>query len=85
MQVTLTRADVPAAMVMATLFLIFGLFALLRPEKLRSAMDNLANAWGQDAWHPYRMPIPILRLVVGSVGIGGSVLFLYAAYVGFGR
>ena len=80
-----SRGDVPAAFVMAALFLTFGLFAILRPENLRAAMDNFANAWKQGAWHPYRMPIPVLRLVVGGVGIGGAALFLYIAYVGLSR
>ena len=40
---------------MAALFFTFGLFALLRPDKVRNAMDNFANAWKQDSWHPYRM------------------------------
>jgi hypothetical protein len=66
---------------MAVLFFTFGLFALLRPEKVRNAMDNLANAWKQDSWHPYRMPLPVLQLVVGGTGIGGAALFVYIAYV----
>jgi len=66
---------------MAALFFTFGLFAVLRPEKLRAVMDNFAKG----AWHPYRMPIPVLRLVVGGVGIGGAALFLYIAYVGLSR
>jgi len=80
-----SRGDAPAALVMAALFLSFGLFAILRPEKLRAAMDNFANAWKQGTWHPYRMSIPILRLVVGGVGIGGAALFVYIAYVGLSR
>jgi len=70
---------------MALLFLSFGVFAVLRPEKLRAAMDNLANSWKEESWHPYRMPIPVLRFVVGVAGIGGAALFLYIAYVGFNR
>jgi hypothetical protein len=42
---------------MAALFFAFGLFAVLRPDKARNAMDNFANAWKQDSWHPYRMPL----------------------------
>jgi len=80
-----SRSDAPAALVMAALFLSFGLFAILRPEKLRAAMDNFANAWKQGSWHPYRMPIPILRLVVGGMGIGVAALFMYIAYAGFSR
>jgi hypothetical protein len=48
-------------------------------------MDNFANAWSQDSWHPYRMPLSILRLVVGGSGIGGAALFVYIAYVALGR
>jgi hypothetical protein len=70
---------------MAGAFLSFGLFAILRPETLRNALDNFANTRKQGAWHPYRMPIPVLRLVVGAVGIGGAAVFLYIAYVGLTR
>lgn len=80
-----SRGDAPAALIMAALFLSFGLFAILRPEKLRAAMDNIANTWKQGTWHPYRMPIPVVRLVVGGVGIGGAALFIYIAYVGLSR
>jgi hypothetical protein len=70
---------------MAALFLSFGLLAILRPEKLRSAMDNIANSWKQGSWHPYRMPTPVLRFVVGGTAIGVAALFLYIAYTGLGR
>jgi hypothetical protein len=70
---------------MAALFFTFGLFAILRPEEVRNAMDNIANAWKQDSWHPYRMSLLVLRLVVGSIGIGGAALFVYIAYVALGR
>ncbi len=60
-------------------------FALLQPDKVRNAMDNFANAWKQDSWHPYRMPLPVLRLVVGGTGIGVAALFGYIAYVAFSR
>jgi len=66
---------------MAVLFFTFGLLALLRPEKVRNAMDNFANAWKQDSWHPYRMPLSVLRLLVGGTGIGGAALFFYIAYI----
>ena len=86
MQGTLpSRADAPAALLMAVLFLTFGVFALLRPDKVRNAMDDFANAWKQGSWHPYRMPLPVLRLVVGGTGIGGAALFVYIAYVALGR
>lgn len=53
------------------------MFAVLRPEKLRNVMDDFANAWKQDSWHPYQMSLPVLRLVVGSAGIDVAVLFVY--------
>jgi glucose-6-phosphate isomerase len=70
---------------MAVLFLTLGVFALLRPDKVRNAMDDFANAWKQGSWHPYRMPLPVLRLVVGGTGIGGAALFVYIAYVALSR
>jgi hypothetical protein len=70
---------------MAMLFFSFGLFGLLRPDKLRSVMDAFANAWKQGSWHPYRMPLPLLRLAVGVAGIGGAALFGYIAYIGLSR
>jgi hypothetical protein len=80
-----SRADAPAALLMAVLFLTFGLFAVVRPEKVRSAMDSFAGAWKEGSWHPYRMPLPVLRLVVGGAGIGGAALFAYIAYVALSR
>ena len=80
-----SRADGPAALVMAVLFLCFGLFAIMRPERLRTAMGNFANSWKRANWHAYRMPLPVLRLVAGAVGIGGAALFLYIGYVALTR
>ena len=86
MQGTLpSRGDAPAALLMAVFFFSFGLFAILRPDKLRGAMDNFANVWKQGSWHPYRMPLPVLRFVVGGIGIGGAALFGYIAYVVLSR
>jgi len=79
------RSDAPAALAMAALFLTFGLFAILRPEKLRAVMDNFANSWKQGLWHHYRVPTRVLRFVGGGAGIGGAALFLYIAYVGLSR
>jgi hypothetical protein len=70
---------------MAALFFTFGIFAVSRPDKVRNAMDNFANAWKQDSWHPYQMPLPVLRVVVGGVGIGVAALFVYIAYVALSR
>jgi len=84
-QNTVSPGDAPAALVMGLLFLSFALFTIVSPEKVRTAMDNVANSWKQGSWHPYRMPLPLLRLVVGTVGIGGAALFFYISYVGFTR
>jgi len=82
MQTTVpARSDAPAALLTAAFFLSFGLFAILRPDKLRTAMDTFANSWKSDGWHPYRMPLPVVRVVVGTVGIAGAVLFSYIACV----
>jgi hypothetical protein len=80
-----TRGDAPAALLLATFFLTFGLFALLRPDQLRTAMDRFADGWKQGSWHPYKMSAPMLRYIVGSVGIAGSALFFYIAYAAFTR
>jgi len=40
-----TRSDVPGLCFMAAMFLGFGLFAILKPDALRSGMDNFANHW----------------------------------------
>lgn len=76
-----SRPDAPAALLMAVFFLSFGFFAILRPEKLQTGMDAFANSWKSGGWHPYRMPLSVLRVVVGTVGIAGAVLFAYIAYV----
>jgi len=70
---------------MAVVFLTFGVFTILRPAVVRAAMDNFADSWKKGGWHPYRMPLPALRLIVGSVGIAGAALFSYIAYVAFTR
>ncbi len=48
-------------------------------------MDNFADTWKKASWHPYRMPLPLLRWTVGGVGIAGAMLFIYIAYLGFTR
>lgn len=80
-----SRGDAPAALLMASFFLVFGLFALLRPDKLRTTMDRFTDGWKQGSWHPYKLPIQVLRYGVGSVGIAGSALFSYIAYVALTR
>jgi hypothetical protein len=37
------------------------------------------------SWHSYRMPLPLLRLVVAGAGIGGAALFVYIAYIALSR
>ena len=74
------RSDVPALFAMAALYFSFGMFAILRPATLRNAMDNFANAWKQGSWHPYKMPIPVLRVAVGGTGMIGAALFVYIAF-----
>jgi hypothetical protein len=64
-----SRSDAPGLLVMAVLFLSFGMFAIMRPAVLRNAMDNFANAWKQGGWYPYKMSDPAIRVVVGGVGI----------------
>jgi hypothetical protein len=82
---TPTRGDASAALVAAMLFLTLGLFAIFDPDGLRTAMDNVVNALHRRTWHPYRMPIPVLQIVVGSVGIVGAAILIYIAYMGLGR
>jgi len=79
------RSDAPAALLMGLLFLAFGLFAIFRPQAIRKTMDGLANVWKQDSWHPYKMPLPLMRVVVGSVGIGCSALFFYIGFLALRR
>ena len=80
-----SRSDAPALIVMAVMFLSFGLFAIVRPEALRAAMDNFANAWKQGSWHPYKMSNSAIRLIVGGVGIMGAALFVYIACIALSR
>ncbi len=70
---------------MAAFFLTFGIFAILRPDKLRTTMDNFANTWKRGSWHPYRMSLPLLRVTVGAVGILGAAVFVYIAFVALTR
>ena len=80
-----TFADVPGLLAMAVCYLIFASIGIFWPEKLRSMMDRFSDSWKKNSWHPYRMPLNVLRWVVGTVGIAGAVLFIYIAYVGFTR
>ena len=64
-----SRSDASALFVMAVMFLSFGLFAIMRPEALRTAMDNFANAWKPGGWHPYKMSTTAVRVIVAGVGI----------------
>jgi hypothetical protein len=80
-----SRSDAPALFVIAVMFLSFGLFAMMRPEALKTATDNFANAWKQGGWHPYKMSTPAIRAVVGRVGILGAALFVYIACTALSR
>jgi hypothetical protein len=80
-----SRADASAALIAAMLFLSLGLFAIFEPDRLRIVMDNVVNALNRGTWHPYRMPIPVLRIVVGGIGIGTGILFIYVAYLGLAQ
>jgi hypothetical protein len=73
------RSDAPTLFAMAAFFFSFGLFAILRPAALRNAMDNFANAWKEGAWHPYKMPLSLLRVVAGGTGMLCAALFMYIA------
>ena len=75
------RSDAPALLLMAAMFLSLGLYAIVRPGALRTAMDNLTDAWEPDGWHPCKMSEPAVRVVVGGVGVLCAVLFAYIAYV----
>jgi hypothetical protein len=66
-------------------FLALGLYAFFRPDRLRMAMDRFADGYKRGRWHPYKMPLHVLRYGVGSVGIAGSALFFYIAHVAFTR
>jgi hypothetical protein len=80
-----SRSDVPALFLLASIFLAFGLFAILKPDALRMTIDNFANYWKKDSWHPYKMRRPVLQIVVGTTGVLGSALFVYIAYVALSR
>jgi hypothetical protein len=79
-----SRADAPAAVLMALIWLSFGLVAILWPAKLKTAIDNFASK-RNDGWHPYKMSLPLLRMVVGVVGLGGAALFALIAYRSLSR
>jgi hypothetical protein len=70
---------------MAAAFLTFGVFAILRPDKLRTAMENFADSWKKGSWHPYKMSLPLLRLTAGGVGVVGAALFVYIAHLALTR
>jgi len=87
--------DVPRAIFMAVLFLAFGIFAVTRPDKLRTAIENLTTAvhesahrihlTGEPAIWPYSMPLRLVRFTFGTIGIGGAALCAYVAYLGLSR
>jgi hypothetical protein len=75
-----SRGDAPALLLMGVFYLAFGVYAIVRPDKLRLVFDKFANSWKKGSWHPYRMALPVLRWVVGGVGVIGAVLCFYIAY-----
>jgi hypothetical protein len=79
-----TASDLPAALVMGTGFLAFGLIMILMPAKLRAQVDRFADSWETGTWHSYKMPDWVLH-VVGAVVIGIATLFFYIAYAGLNR
>lgn len=72
-------SDVPALFAMAAFFFSFGLLAILRPATVRNAVGTLADARKRGSWHPYKMPLHLLRLIVGGTGMLGAALFVYIA------
>ena len=75
------KPEVVPASVMSVAFFAFGVLGAVWPDRLRNAMGNFADDWKEGSWHPYRMPIPALRIVAGGVGIGGGLLFVRIAYL----
>ncbi len=75
------KPEVIPAVAMSVAFFAFGVLGIVWPDRLRKAMDNFADSWKDGSWHPYRMPIPALRILVGGVGIGGALLFVRIAYL----
>ena len=85
LQTVPTRADAPSSLLMAAAYLALGLLAIAKPEILRKAGDKIANFWKKDSWHPFKMPLAVLRWIVGTVGIVGSAFFFFIAYLDFSR
>lgn len=78
---SVSPSDGPAALVMGTGFIAFGLTMILRPGSVRANFDRLADYWKQ-SWHPYKMPLWGLRLA-GVAMMAVATLFFYIAYVAF--
>jgi len=79
---SVSPSDGPAALVMGTVFLAFGLTMILRPSSVRANFDRFADYWKQGSWHPYKMPLWGLRLAGVSI-MAVATLFFYIAYVAF--
>jgi multisubunit Na+/H+ antiporter MnhG subunit len=75
-----TFADAPGLVVLAAIFLVFAAIGIFRPERLRRMVDL-----SDRTWHQYRMPLNLLRWVVGTVGIAFAALLAYMAFLGFTR
>lgn len=76
----LTLADAEGSVVSAVIFLVFAAIGIFRPESLRRITDLSGRTCVQ-----YRMPLNLLRWVVGTAGIALAVLFAYLAYLAFTR
>ena len=75
-----TAADALGLLILAAIFLWFAVVGILRPEKLRRLADL-----SDSTWHQYRMPLNLLRWVVGTVGIAFAATLAYMAWLGFTR
>ena len=75
-----TFADAPGLVVLALIFLAFAAIGIFRPEYLRRITDSSGRTIIQ-----YRMPLNLLRWVVGSTGIAFAALLAYMAFFGFTR
>jgi hypothetical protein len=79
---SVSRSDGPAAIVMGTSFMAFGLTMILHPGSVRANFDRFANYRKQGSWHPYKMPLWGLRLAEVAI-MAAATLFFYIAYVAF--
>src|SRR5579864_6985528 len=79
---SVSPSDGPAAIIMGTGFMAFGLTMILHPSIVREYFDRFADYWKQGSWHPYKMPLWGLRLA-GVAVMAAATVFFYIAYVAF--